>query len=96
MILRLSLLLVFGVAQPISGDGNLLEMLQRILVPALTDWDGLAVYVIHHFINAVVTSLIFPIAIIGYTLLYFDLRIRKEGFDIEMRVTNDAAERSVL
>jgi hypothetical protein len=29
-----------------------------------------------------------PIYAIGVTLLYFDLRIRKEGFDIEMRVHN--------
>lgn len=29
-----------------------------------------------------------PIYAIGVTLLYFDLRIRKEGFDIEMRVRN--------
>ena len=29
-----------------------------------------------------------PIGPIGSTLLYFDLRIRKEAFDLEMRVTD--------
>ena len=29
-----------------------------------------------------------PIYGIGITLLYYDLRIRKEGFDIEMQVRN--------
>jgi hypothetical protein len=88
-ILQFSLLFVFGVTQAIGGQGDLLEMLQRMIVPELTTWDGLATYVIHQSINIVVTSLTFPIAIIGFTLLYFDLRIRKEGFDIEMRVTNE-------
>jgi hypothetical protein len=88
-ILQFSLLFVFGVTQAIGGQGDLLEMLQRMIVPELTTWDGLATYVIHQFINIVVTSLTLPIAIIGFTLLYFDLRIRKEGFDIEMRVTNE-------
>jgi hypothetical protein len=29
-----------------------------------------------------------PIVLIGSTLLYYDLRIRKEAFDIEMQVTD--------
>ena len=26
-----------------------------------------------------------PLLAIGFTLLYFDMRIRKEGFDLQMR-----------
>ena len=39
----------------------------------------------------VLRTLIFPIWVIGITLLYFDLRIRKDGFDIEMQIDNTAA-----
>lgn len=33
-----------------------------------------------------IATLMLPVRAIGYMLLYFDLRIRKEGFDIEMMV----------
>ena len=89
-ILQFSLLFVFGVTQSTGGDGNLLEMLGRMFLPELTTWAGLVTYVIQHVIYQLVASLMLPIYPIGFTLLYFDLRIRKEGFDIEMRVTNEA------
>ena len=47
-------------------------------------------YTIMWWINRIIGSFIFPIWIIGMTLLYFDLRIRKEGFDIEIQA-NPAA-----
>ena len=48
-------------------------------------------YAIMGWINWIVGSFVFPIWIIGVTLLYFDLRIRKDGFDLEMQVNNTAA-----
>lgn len=48
-------------------------------------------YTMMWWINRIVGSFIFPIWIIGITLLYFDLRIRKEGFDLEMQVNSAAA-----
>ena len=87
-ILQFSLLFVFGLTQAISGEGGLLQMFQRLFVPELTTWDGLVNYIIQSVINYVVNSLMLPVGIIGSTLLYFDQRIRKEGFDIEMRVTD--------
>ena len=89
-ILQFSLLFGFGLTQAISGEGGLLKMFQRLFVPELTTWDGLVNYIIQSFINYVVNSLMLPVGIIGSTLLYFDQRIRKEGFDIEMRVTDTA------
>ncbi len=86
-ILQFSLLFGFGVTQAISGEGGVLKMFQQLFVPELTTWDGLVTYIIQSFINDVVSSLMLPVGIIGSTLLYFDQRIRKEGFDIEMRVT---------
>lgn len=87
-ILQFSLLFVFGLTQAISGEEGLLKMLQQLFAPELTTWDGLVNYIIQSFTNNVVTSLMLPVGIIGSTLLYFDQRIRKEGFDIEMRVTD--------
>ena len=90
-ILQFSLLFGFGLTQVIGGEEGLLKMFQRLFIPELTTWEGLVNYIIQSFINYVVTSLMLPVGIIGSTLLYFDQRIRKEGFDIEMRVTDPAA-----
>ena len=87
-ILQFSLLFGFGLTQAISGEGGLWKMFQQLFVPELTTWDGLVNYIIQSFINYVVNSLMLPVGIIGSTLLYFDQRIRKEGFDIEMRVSD--------
>lgn len=43
-------------------------------------------YVISVVIHLGVYAISFPIWIIGITLLYFNQRIRKEGFDIEMQI----------
>ena len=45
-------------------------------------------YTIRRLVSLSITALTMPISIIGSTLLYFDLRIRKEAFDIEMQITN--------
>ena len=39
------------------------------------------------FINLGIDIFTMPIWVIGGTLLYFNQRIRKEGFDIEMMAT---------
>ena len=43
------------------------------------------------WIYVIVGTLIFPIWVIGIVLLYFDLRIRKEGFDIERQADSSTA-----
>lgn len=43
---------------------------------------------LQHIINTILNIVISPIVSIGWTLLYYDLRIRKEAFDIEMMATN--------
>ncbi len=88
-VLQFFLLFAFGFTEVISADDGLLEMFRRVVTPELTAWDGLAAYIIHILINNVVASLILPLTPIGITLLYFDQRIRKEGFDVEMDVTNE-------
>ena len=90
VVLQFFLLFLFGFTQAISGEGGPLELFQRMFEPELTGWDGLAAYVVQSFLNQVVTSLILPLTSVGITLLYFDQRIRKEGFGTEIQVINDA------
>ena len=40
-----------------------------------------------HLVNLGIDALTMPIWVIGGTLLYFDQRIRQEGFDIEVMAT---------
>ena len=89
IVLQFFLLFAFGFTEVVSGEGGPLQLFQRMLAPELTDWDGLATYVIHRFINDVVNGLVLPLTPIGITLLYFDRRIRKEGFGTEVLVTGE-------
>ena len=64
-----------------SSDATWREILLETFVSEATLWESLRV-----LFNLLVTSLILPLGVIGNTLLYFDRRIRKEGYDIETRV----------
>ncbi len=61
---------------------GLLDSLLRLIAPT-PDQIGWFSYAILRFVKLCIATLTMPIAIIGFTLLYFDLRIRKEAFDIE-------------
>ena len=43
--------------------------------------------VLMHWVNLGIDAFTMPIWVIGGTLLYFDQRIRQEGFDIEVMAT---------
>lgn len=62
------------------------DMIRRLFVP-MPNEVGLFAYAIRRFVSVTIAGLAMPIGIIGSMLLYFDLRIRKEAFDIEMQVT---------
>ena len=66
---------------------NLLDSLRQLFVPTPSEI-GWFFYTIRLLVSLSISALTMPISIIGSTLLYFDLRIRKEAFDIEMRVTD--------
>lgn len=72
-------IILAGIMEMIGGMGSTLVTL---FMPSggsvlfATIWSGL--------IRALVT----PITLIGLTLVYFDLRMRKEGFDLEMMAQN--------
>ena len=76
---------LFGIVR----DGSLMETIGDLLSLKYEDMrptslDSLVMYIVYLGAEA----LTFPIYGIGITLFYYDLRIRKEGFDIEMRVRN--------
>ena len=90
-ILQFSLLFVLGLSQAMGGDGDFLEMLRQMFIPQLTTWKDLIAHSIRNVVSLAITCLMLPVGIIGATLVYFDRRIRTEGFDIEMRVTSEGA-----
>ncbi len=89
IVLQFFLLFAFGFTEVVSAEDGVLEMFRRMITPELTAWDGLVAYIIQSFINSAVGSLLLPLTPIGITLLYFDQRIRKEGFGTEVLVTNE-------
>ena len=75
-----------GVAEP-AEPSDLLERIERLFIPTL-EGIGWFSYTIRRLVNMGLAALTMPIGIIGSTLLYFDLRIRKEAYDIEAQVTD--------
>lgn len=75
------------IATEADGGNGLLDTLRRLFAPTPTE-AGWVTYAIQRFVGLLIATLTMPIALIGSTLLYFDLRIRKEAFDIEMQVTD--------
>ncbi len=66
----------------------LVAMLVEMVAPGQTTWDGF-VDAILSCISLAITCLTLPMGIIGVTLIYFDRRIRKEGFDIEVMAARE-------
>ena len=69
----------------IAGELNILEMLRRTVWESHAQMDR-PLHLLHA-INTAIDALLDPILAIGFTLLYFDQRVRKEGFDIEMMMS---------
>ena len=70
-----------------AADANFVETLRRLFAPSPNEI-GWGLYIIHTLGTLIIGGLTMPIGTIGSALLYFDLRIRKEAFDIEMQVTD--------
>ena len=77
----------------LDGVGSFLETVRWMSLWELpTNLEELRLsYVLMYLINLGVDTFTIPIWVIGCTLLYFDQRIRKEGFDIEMMETHQGA-----
>ena len=88
-ILQTSYAIIFSSLTGGAGaeDLNFWETIRRLFAPTPLDI-GWAAYIIHALGSLIIVGFTMPISVIGSMLLYFDLRIRKEAFDIEMQVTN--------
>ena len=76
------ILVLIGVA----GETDLMDIIRwAIIDDAVFGASNLILYAITTGFHLVVSLFLFPIWGIGSTLLYFNQRIEKEGFDIEMR-----------
>ena len=73
----------------LEGVGNFMETIQWMTLWDLpTKFSELRLSsALMYLINLGIDTFTMPIWVIGFTLLYFDQRIRKEGFDIEMMAT---------
>ena len=69
------------------GASSPMDILKWLVIYTPIDVDPFF-YTIMMWTGFIVRTLIFPIWVIGITLLYFDLRIRKEGFNGEMPLNN--------
>lgn len=78
----------------IPGTGGItletspLETFTNLFAPTPDDIGWIA-YSIRSFFGIGINALLLPIASIGTTLLYFDMRIRKEALDLEMQATQN-------
>jgi len=77
----------------IAGETDFMGIIRWAIMESTIDSSNLPFYAIMTCTDLVVSTLTFPIWIIGNTLLYFDLRIRKEGFDIEIQADNSNTNR---
>ena len=65
---------------------GLLDTLRQLFIPTPSEI-GWFSYTIRRLVSLIIATFTMPISTIGSTLLYFDLRIRKEAYDIEMQLT---------
>lgn len=80
------ILSLIGIAAP-EAPANFLEQLQRLYMPISSEM-GWFSYSVRRLVSLSIAFITMPIGPIGSTLLYFDLRIRKEAYDIERQVSH--------
>lgn len=83
LVLQISSAFIFSLSG-IAGEVDLMEMREVLWHNHRVE----GVYHVWHVMTTAIQTFTMPIAVIGFTLLYFDRRFRKEGFDIEMMVQN--------
>ena len=74
----------------IAGETDFIGIIRWAIMESTIDSSNLPFYAIMTCTDLVVSTLTFPIWIIGNTLLYFDLRIRKDRSDIEIQANTIA------
>ncbi len=69
-----------------TQDAGILEMIRQVFLPTPVEI-GWGLYFIRSLVTTAIEAITIPIITIGSTLLYFDLRVRKEAYDLEMQAT---------
>ncbi|MDE0424874.1 MAG: hypothetical protein OXN25_08410 [Candidatus Poribacteria bacterium] len=79
----------FGVILILSGAADGVDLMDIIewgtIGSSVFGPDNLMLYLLTTGVHLAISVITFPIWVIGVTLLYFNQRIQKEGFDIQMR-----------
>lgn len=88
-IFEVSLGFIFILAKA-AGGIDIKTLIQWSVMETDLGSSNLLFYAIMTCTDLILRTLTAPIWVIGITLLYFDLRIRKEGFDIERQLDNTA------
>ena len=98
LLLSVAILYIFEISlgtifilTKMAGGTDFKELIQWSVLAEDLGSSNLIFYAIMTCTNLILSAFIFPIWVIGITLLYFDLRIRKEGFDLEMQVNSRTA-----
>lgn len=71
----------------VAEEPTLWESVRILFLPTPQDI-GWTSYTIRNFVTMCISTLLMPIGSIGSALLYFDMRIRKEAYDLEMQATD--------
>ena len=90
-ILEISLGTIFILAK-VTGETGFTELIQWSVMETDLSSSNLLFYAIMTCTDLILKTFIFPIWVIGIVLLYFDLRIRKEGFDIEIQADSSTTQ----
>ena len=100
LLLSVAILYIFEISlgtifilTKMAGGTDFKGLIQWSVMEADLSSSNLLFYAIMTCTDLILSTLIFPIWVIGVTLLYFDLRIRKEGFDLEMQVNDSNTDR---
>lgn len=74
-------------AEKAAEEPTVWESIRILFVPTPNDI-GWSAYLIRSFVTLSIAALLMPIGSIGSALLYFDMRIRKEAYDLEVQATD--------
>ena len=91
-IFEISLGSIFILAKA-AGGTDLKSLFQWSVMETDLSSSNLLFYTIMTCTDLILKTFTFPIWVIGIVLLYFDLRIRKEGFDLEIQADNRVTDR---
>ncbi len=88
-ILQTSFWVIFNsiTGPTVEEEPTLWESIRILFLPTPKDI-GWTSYTIRNFVTMCISTLLMPIGSVGSALLYFDMRIRKEAYDIEMQATD--------